>query len=98
MSFAAVKHSRRKIVKAHHRERKFNVQVRVTREPVYVRGTIFGTRVRKEPAFRAQACVTGAGPRRVGSRLRKYRCAVASAHGPTAAVKRALAKLVKLIR
>jgi hypothetical protein len=100
MGLGTVRHSRKKIGKAHYKMRTFNVQVRVVREPTYVRGTIYGQKVKKEPAYRATACVMGTGSRggRRGYTKDRMRCGVGDAHGPTAAVRKALAKLSKTVK
>lgn len=96
MALGAVRHSRKKIKKAHYKARRFNVEVNVYREPVYARGTIYGVKVKKAPAFRVVACVKGAGLHGPGAK--RHRCAEVLAQGPTAAVRKALAKLSKTVR
>jgi len=91
MALSAYRHSRKRIAKAHYKQRTFNVRVRVVRDPVYVRGHIFGRKVKKEPAYRAYACIHR-------GEYRKGRgCSRADAHSPSA-VKKALAKLSRTIR
>jgi len=70
--------------------RDFTVRVRVIREPVYARGRIYGLKVKKEPAFVATACVSHA--------TKSARCGSGRGHGPTAAIRKALAKLAKTVK
>lgn len=88
MGYAAYKHRRAKVGKARYRSRDFSIAVRVKREPVHVRGTIYGVKVKKEPAFHAIVCTGGS----------NKRCVEAQAHGPTAAVRKALSKFAKSMR
>lgn len=95
MGLGTVKHSRRKVGKAHYKLRAMNIHVEVRREPVYVRGTIYGQKVKKEPAYRATACIARGRGRRS---YKASRCATGEGHGPTAALRKALAKLAKTVK
>lgn len=86
--YGAYRHSRSKISRAHYKSRDFTIAIRVKREPVYVRGTIYGVKVKREPAFRAIVCTGGS----------NKRCVEAQAHGPTAAVRKALTKFARSMR
>lgn len=95
MAVGAYKHSRRKVGKVHYKRRAVNIHVEIKREPVFVRGMIYGQKVKKEPAFHATACVGRGHGRRS---FKTSRCASGQGHGPTAALRKALAKLSKTIR
>lgn len=95
MAISALRHRRSKVGKAHYKLRSMNIHVEIRREPVYVRGKVFGLKVRKEPAFRATACVGRGRGRRS---YKNSRCASGEGHGPTAALRKALAKLAKTVK
>jgi hypothetical protein len=98
VALGSVKHKRSQVGKARYRKRAFNIRVEVVREPTYVRGTAYGMRVKKEPAFRVEACVAGAGATGRAGLKRQNRCVRANGNSPTSALRNALAKLTKTVR